>query len=117
MFWTTIRTITASTGDVGAPANLVGVLSSAPRCEVRLRGLTVTGSPTSIVVDVWRGSGATIEHAGKGIIPAADFAFPFPVISLWGDDALSVTVALVGGTSPTVSAIVEARPFYGGAAM
>ena len=116
MTWTVARDLTTpSSGGDSAPSNSAFVheadvadfiqeASRVPYVEIAIDPITATGSPTSVVLGVWRLSEGRRDKIGTITIASADFAQPPPTRLAFHGSSLSVTVdSLVGGTSPTLA--------------
>lgn len=112
MTWTTIRTFDSQAAEVTsapASASVVDLGQYGPRCEIRLVGGAVTGSPDAVLLHVWRASGGSVDKLGTISIPPADIETPTPAIYSINERNCYVTVSFSGGTDPTLSGTVEAR--------
>ena len=116
--WRTVRTLTGATADATPTNHLVFVALAGcpiPRVEIRVRSGSLDGAPSSVTLAVWRFSGGYVDKLGTIVIVLADIATPVPQLFELYDPSVYVTVdSFSGGTSPTVTAIVEARAVSGG---
>ncbi len=111
--WTTIRTLVAQIGESATPS-AVALGVSAPHVEFVFDTITTPSVPTSVVFTFWRGVDGNVDKICTLTVAAADLATMPPRI-LSGVDAsnVAVTVAFVGGSTPTISGVIRARPLFG----
>jgi len=114
--WTTIRTMTAQVGEATtAPAatTMVDLGQTAPRVEIRLaNGASHPSAPTSTSLRVWR-EAEGIDLLGTVDFAAADVANAIPKIFEFHARRVYVTVAFTGGSTPTLTGTIQARPIFG----
>lgn len=114
--WTLIRTLAATVADApGPPAAASGVALPANMSivEFRVRTLTTTGNPTSLVLFFWRIQTGTVELIGTQDIQTADNVMPEPKRVISESPDVYVTIGFTGGTNPTASGVIEARGLFG----
>ena len=116
--WVTVRTLSGATADATPTTASTFVdlnLSPAPRVEIRVRGCSLANSPTSVTLGVWRLSGGAVDKLGTITIASGDIATPVPQLFEIYDPSVYVTVdSFSGGSSPTITATIEARAVSGG---
>jgi hypothetical protein len=127
MTWQTIRTLTTQAAEAGVPSSALFVAhpeagqyaaasGRVPYVEVGFDSLVLAGSPTGVVLAVWRLSDAKVEKVLAVTVQAADAAAPIPLDVEADAEALWITVdSFVGGTSPTLSGVLRYRPSRSGA--
>ena len=116
MSWKAIRAFASQTAESGAPSSSLLValdVPSTPRVEVALDSGSTTGSPTSIVLTIWRGADGRMHKIGTWTIANADVATPIPQVFEFEGQSIHATVSFSGGTSPTLSGTLYARPSLG----
>lgn len=117
--WQTVRTLSGQAAEgTSAPsvsAGFVGIGDGAvPRVEIRVRSGSLANSPTSVTLSVWRKSGGAVDKLGTFTISSDDIATPVPQLFEIYDPLVYVLVeSFVGGTSPTITATIEARAVFG----
>lgn len=116
--WKTVRTLTTQAAEATPTANASFVnlaLTPSPRVEVRVRGGSLAGAPTSVTLYVWRLSAGSVDKLGSITIGSGDIATPIPQLFELYDPSVYVTVgAFVGGAGPTMTGTIEARAVSGG---
>ncbi len=114
--WTTLRTLVAHVGEaIAAPvsATCIDIGADSPKVEVRVAsGASTPSAPTSVVLTVWRDAGG-VDRIGTVTIAAADIAMSIPQVFTFNARKVYVTVSFVGGSSPTLTGVVQARPIFG----
>lgn len=114
--WTTIRTLTAQVGEATttpSAALAVDLGQNAPRVEVRLAsGASTPSVPTSITLHVWRDTNG-VDKLGTIDIAAADVAASIPKLFEFAARRVYVTVSFTGGSTPTLTGTIQARPVFG----
>ena len=114
--WTTVRASLSAVSAEGttAPTTVIALDTAGPRLEVRVRGASLGGSPGSVTLGVWRGSQGSIDKLGTIDIASADIAAPIPQIFELNGQTIWITVeSFAGGTSPTFTGSLDARPVFG----
>lgn len=114
--WTTIRTLSAQAGEATtAPSagTCIDLGQAAPRVEIRLvGGASHPSAPTSTTLRVWRDAEG-VDLLGTIDFAAADVANVVPRIFEFGARRVYVTVAFTGGSTPTLTGTIQARPLFG----
>lgn len=123
MTWTPLRTLTtqAAEGRTAPDPSTYKPLSDegefttdmgrTPYVEIRFDPLTLAGAPASVTFGVWRTSDTKIDRVAALTVASGDAGSPTPVEVDFHGESISVTVeSFSGGTSPTVSGAVYARP-------
>lgn len=114
--WTTVRTLAAQVGEATSTpdaATMVDLGQSAPRVEVRLAaGASTPSAPTAISLHVWRDAGG-VDKLGTIDIAAADVAASIPKLFEFHARRVYVTVSFTGGSTPTLTGTIQARPVFG----
>jgi len=118
--WQTLRTLSSQTAEGTSAPSLSAAfvqlaLTPMPRVEIRVRSASLANSPTSVTLSVWRKSGGAVDKLGTFTIASSDIATPIPQMFELYDPLVYVQVeSFVGGSSPTITATVEARAVFGG---
>lgn len=116
--WQTVRSLSGATADATPTTSAAFVaigISPTPRVEIRVRGGSLANSPASVTLGVWRLSGGAVDKLGTITIASGDIATPIPQLFEIYDPSVFVTVdSFSGGSSPTMTATIEARAVSGG---
>lgn len=115
--WVTIRSLSGQIAE-SAPTTLSAFVDIAqqpmPRVEVRVRSGSLANTPAAVTLAVWRKSGGAVDKLGTIVIASTDIATPIPQLFESYDSSIYVTVeSFSGGTSPTMTATIEARKVFG----
>lgn len=118
--WTNLRALSAAASADAAPTSSSAwtVIGVAPgrQIEVCYRSGSTTGSPTSVTIGVWRLVNTSIDRIHKRVIPNADIAkATCDVLPVLGTSFYATLEAITGGSGPTVTLTIVARPFAGDA--
>jgi hypothetical protein len=128
MTWQTIRTLTTQAAEAGVPSSALFIAhpdagqfsqvgGRVPFIELGFDSLSVAGSPTGVVLAVWRIAETKVEKLFVTTVQAADIGAPLVLTVQSDSEAVWVTVdSFIGGTSPTLSGVVRYRPARAGAA-
>lgn len=114
--WTTVRVLSGQAAETGvpAPASFVRLRGrgSRPRwIEFLLDGGSVAGSPTDVTFTVWALADGKVVKAGRITMSANDAAEQgAAALRVYADEVYVTVESFTGGTSPTVSGTVVARP-------
>lgn len=112
--WTTIRTLSAQTGESSTPASGVFIsvngVDELTMVEFNLAGMSVTGSPTSVTFQVWRYVGLKIDALESATYTPAGLTNALPIRSVGNGLNYWVTVSFTGGTTPAITGTISARP-------
>lgn len=115
--WKTVRTLSGATADATPTTGSAFVslaVEAVPRVEIRVRGGSLANSPASVTLGVWRLSGGAVDKLGTITIASGDIATPVPQLFEIYDPSVYVTVdSFSGGSSPTMTATIEARAVSG----
>lgn len=116
--WTTLRQLTAASAADSAPtaASAFVTVGAAPgrQVEVCYRTGSTANSPTSVDIGIWRLDGAKVDRIYVRTILNAQIAKPLcDVIPVNGTSLYATLEAFTGGSSPTVTLTIAARPFDG----
>jgi len=117
--WTTVRTFTGASADsAGLPSSssMVSVRGTGPKglphlVELTLSGCSTTGSPTSVLIDIFREVGGVVDYLTTWVISATDItnAKVSPLIAECHASRVYAKVSFSGGTSPTFTGALRAR--------
>ena len=111
-----LRTLANVVGEVITPpavSSFTNFAFDARRVELAPGVLTAVGAPTTITLNLWRITDGVITYAGKLDIPFASLGTATPMVFDFGYKlrcGVAVTVSFTGGTTPSVSGIVNIRP-------
>ncbi|MBK7823337.1 MAG: hypothetical protein IPJ61_20335 [Tessaracoccus sp.] len=113
--FTTLRALAAQAAEgTSAPSTVLSLASAGPYVEVRITGGSLAGSPTSVTFGVWRGVDGGIDKIGTFTVAAADIGGPLPPIFEFDAGSCWVRVeSFAGGTGPTLTGTIQARPWFG----
>lgn len=123
--FTDIKTLTAQAGAEAAPGTTateyktVAGLAKNNRItrlmEFRLKNASVGGTvaPTSVSFDIWRLIDGVRDYIDTWTVLGADITagkVKPPEFETWGNEMMVTLSGLTGGTAPTFSGIIQARP-------
>lgn len=113
-YWTDLRTFssTAASSSVPPASGFVALDWSGQlpeEVEIRFNPVTTTGSPSEVIYSIWRYLGGKVDKISNITVVSADFNAPIPSVLRFDGDSIWVTVSFTGGSTPTVSGLVQYR--------
>lgn len=113
-YWQTVRTFTTQVVESGIPSSTGFVtidwgMALPDEVEIRFDELTTTGSPTSVLFDVWRVLNGKTDRLYRVTYDSADYTAPIPFNLKFDGSQIYVTVTFTAGTSPTVTTVCQQR--------
>lgn len=128
MTWKAFRTLTTQAAEGTTPpvqATFVGLnvpgddsvmayITDAGRIqnvEVGFESITFSGSPTSVVLTIWRWSEGKADKVASITINSTDLPNVVPVVvNFLGEGIWALVESFSGGTSPNISGTLRVRP-------
>jgi hypothetical protein len=110
------RAVSALTGESGAPsasAFTSRLQTPAPFVEIAGTGLSTSGTPTTITFTVYRLHGVHVHKLGSFGVADADIGNFVPQIFECGSDKVWILVSFTGGSTPSLTGSILARPIFG----